>query len=75
MSKDLNEWVARNFRGLWLKLDLSQEETADKCGLHRTYIGTIERGKRNITLRTLQQIASALRVEPFKLLPEDGGDK
>jgi len=75
MSKDLNARVARNFRRLRLKQDLSQEDAAEKCGLHRTYIGAIERGERNITLSTLQQIASGLRVNPFALLSDAGGEE
>ena len=74
MSKDLNARVARSFRRLRLKQGLSQEEAAEKCGLHRTYIGAIERGERNITLSTLQQIAAGLRVNPLDLLSEGGGD-
>lgn len=75
MSKDLNARVARNFRRLRLKQGLSQEDAAEKCGLHRTYIGAIERGERNITLSTLQQIASGLRVNPLALLSDAGGDE
>lgn len=44
------------------KLDLSQEEFADMCGLDRTYIGGIERGERNISLVNIERIARTLRI-------------
>jgi len=47
---------------------LSQEEFAEKVGIHRTYIGGIERGERNPTLITICRLASALGVSPKQLL-------
>jgi len=44
------------------QLDLSQDELSNRCGLHRTYIGAIERGERNITLLNAEKIANALGV-------------
>jgi transcriptional regulator with XRE-family HTH domain len=41
-------------------LEWSQEELADQAGLHRNFVGLIERGQRNITLLTLESLASAL---------------
>ena len=46
---------------------LSQEELSFKAELHRTYIGMIERGERNITLVNIEKIAKALEVEIKKL--------
>lgn len=46
----------------------SQEELAKKAGLHRTYIGSIERSERNVSLINIERIAKALNTEARKLL-------
>ena len=46
----------------------SQEELAERAGVHRTYIGMIERGEKNITLLNITKIADALRVKPRDLV-------
>jgi len=48
---------------------ISQEELAAKLSMHRTYIGMVERGERNPTIRTLYKIAKALKVKSSDLLP------
>jgi len=55
----------RKFRN---QLGWSQEELAAACGLHRTYIGAVERGERNVSLLNIVQLARALRVKPTTLL-------
>lgn len=49
---------------------LSQEELADLCGLHRTYVGGIERGERNVALINILYIAKALNVAPADLFSQ-----
>lgn len=49
------------------KLHLSQEELADRCGVHRTYIGSIERGEKSPTLTTIEKIAKGLNVSISEL--------
>ncbi len=50
------------------ELDLSQEKLAELAGLHRTYIGSIERGERNVSILNLLRIARALNVRVVELL-------
>ena len=49
---------------------LSQEQLADLASLHRTYIGSVERGERNVSLENIVQIARALNVKPSDLLKD-----
>ena len=64
----LNLIVGNNIRMLRNNRGFSQEQFAEQCGLHRTYVGAIERGERNITLGTLEKFARALNVRPETLL-------
>lgn len=67
----LQEFIAANVKEYRLRLGLSQEELAERCNYHRTYIGSIERGERNITIHTLEALAKALGVSPADLLSDD----
>ena len=55
-----------------VSLGYSQEDFADICGYHRTYIGSIERSERNITVSTLSALAEALEIDPIELLKDNG---
>ena len=47
---------------------LTQAELGDRCGLHRTFVGSVERGERNLALLSLRKLAQALRTTPAALL-------
>ncbi len=65
---DLVEQFGHRVRELRVKLGLSQEAFADKCGLDRTYISGIERGKRNVSLRNIEVLAKGLDVSISELM-------
>ncbi len=50
----------------------SQEELAYRCGVHRTYMGAIERGERNISLLNILRISKALKIKSSELLSKAG---
>jgi transcriptional regulator with XRE-family HTH domain len=63
--------IAKNVARLRGAMGISQEELAHISGYHRTYVGMIERGERNISIATLEALAGALGVEPHRLLMRD----
>jgi transcriptional regulator with XRE-family HTH domain len=67
---NLKEIFSNNVRQYRLEQNLSQEELADKAGLHRTYIGSVERGERNITINVMEKICTALEIPITDLLQE-----
>ena len=66
--EQLHTIIGKNIRERRERLNLSQELLADSCGLHRTYIGAIERGERNLTVNTLAKVAVALGCTSIDLL-------
>ncbi|MCX8520351.1 MAG: helix-turn-helix transcriptional regulator [Rhodoferax sp.] len=62
--------MADNIKNFRLEKGFSQDGLADLCGLHRTYIGSIERQERNVTLSTLEVLASSLVVTVAELLTD-----
>ncbi|MGN8106362.1 helix-turn-helix domain-containing protein [Paraburkholderia sp. 22098] len=67
----LRSLVATNVRLARAYLNLQQDELADRASLHRTYIGGLERGERNITLDSLEKVASGLGIAAWHLLNPD----
>lgn len=64
-----------NVRKYRMRLELSQEKFAEKCGLHRTYINDIECFRRSISLDNIQKIADALGVETYLLFCDEDTEK
>lgn len=60
--------IGDNMRELRVDRDLSQEQLAKRCGVHRTYITEIENGQRNISALTMLSMAEGLEVQPCVLL-------
>ncbi len=67
---DVTQVFSENIKRIRLENGLSQEVLADLAGLHRTYIGAVERGERNITLLNANKIAEALGVTLSDCLKE-----
>lgn len=70
-GQKLREILAKNIRAYRRKSGLSQERLAEISDLHRTYVGSVERAERNVTLSTLEAFASGLGVSAPDLLTEE----
>lgn len=68
VKEDILNIFGARLRKLRLAKNLSQEKLAHIAGLHRTYIGMVERGERNISLRNLEKLAGALNIPLSELL-------
>ena len=68
MQNALQKALGERVRQLRLKRGYSQEHFADQCGVHRTFMGTIERGETNISFHNLAKIAAGLNVTLSMLL-------
>jgi transcriptional regulator with XRE-family HTH domain len=64
----LQRILGENVRRYRQDRGLSQEAFADELGVHRTYMGGIERGERNLTLQSVERIAACIHVKPIELL-------
>lgn len=70
MAKNISETIAGNIRKYRELEGFSQEKLAFDAGLHRTYIGMIERCEKNVTVICLERIANALKVDITDLIHE-----
>ncbi len=68
MEGDLQRRVGCNLRAYRRTRGLSQEAFAEVLGVHRTYMGGLERGERNLTLKSLERIAARIGMAPTDLL-------
>lgn len=68
MKNDVLIKFGKKVREQRILLNLSQEELARRAGVHRTYVGMIERAEKNITLENIQKIAKALNLSLDKLM-------
>lgn len=68
MVTDPKAVFGQNVRKIRTQAGLSQEELADRAQLHRTYISSIERGQRNVSIENIFAIATALGVSPTELV-------
>ena len=62
MRKEILARFGEKLRQERMKLGMSQEELAARAGVHRTYIGMIERAEKNITLENIEKVCKALNV-------------
>jgi len=67
---DIQTTLGKNLHVMREKLGWSQEELAERSGIHRTYISGLERGKRNPTLKLIQAIAVSMGIKAAQLLDE-----
>jgi transcriptional regulator with XRE-family HTH domain len=67
---NITEQFGRKVRHFRKLRELSQDELAELCELHRTYVGSVERGERNITLLNAAKIANALSVTLAELVAD-----
>lgn len=68
MTEDILVRFGEKIREERIKKKISQEALAEIAGVHRTYIGMIERAEKNITLKNIEKIAKALNIKICKLL-------
>lgn len=70
MKLSARELLAKNVRELRQEKEWSQDELAARSGLHRTYVGTVERAEQSITVDSMEKLATALNVKVARLLED-----
>lgn len=70
MDNNFIKKFGQEIRRQRIKANFSQEKLAELSGLHRTYVGAVERGERNISLQNIKRIADALNIEVAKLFED-----
>jgi transcriptional regulator with XRE-family HTH domain len=68
MKNDIQKLFGLKVKEYRIRLNFTQEELAFKAGLHRTYVGMIERGERNISLKNIERLSKALNISIETLL-------
>lgn len=68
MEGQLQRTLGENLRRVRQERGLSQERFGEEVGWHRTYVGAVERGEKNLTLRSVERISGRLGLEPVDLL-------
>ncbi|MFZ1382335.1 MAG: helix-turn-helix transcriptional regulator [Scrofimicrobium sp.] len=68
MEGDLQLTVGANLRRIRQGMGQSQERFAETLGVHRTYLGGLERGERNLTLKSVEKLAEQLSIDPVTLM-------
>lgn len=63
MNDNINKMFGARIVALRKKAGITQEELSFRCGIHRAYMGTIERGEKSVTLDTVVKIANGLNIE------------
>ena len=68
MSEEILVKFGKRVKQIRLEKGLTQEQFAQKCGLHKNYIGMVERGERNPSLVNIDLIANGLEIEIWELM-------
>lgn len=70
MQEEIRAAYGKAIRSIRQNKKISQEELAERCGLHRTYISDVELGKRNVSLENIDKIARALQIKKSEVFIE-----